>query len=226
MFGHIACIAAALLGIDAGWQPLPDGGVVYLIQIEPHVFDRLQSGEITAVESDIPPYVKEIRTYRITMGTAELPRELPPANVPEPAAPANPPEATDSRLDAAQTDPFVRAPVPETVGPEPADAMPPLWPPKAEPPSMPEAIDVAPTVKPLEAQQATYVTPAKPPKSDAPPATEDQSQAEAPAEKPWLPLTLTLLALFASLGGNLFLGWIAWDHRSRYRTLLLRAEAS
>jgi hypothetical protein len=36
----------------------------------------------------------------------------------------------------------------------------------------------------------------------------------APA-KPWLPLWLTLLGLFASLGANVFLGWIAWDFRRR-----------
>ena len=32
-------------------------------------------------------------------------------------------------------------------------------------------------------------------------------------------MTLTLLALFASLGGNVFLAWIAADFRRRYRTL-------
>jgi hypothetical protein len=39
-------------------------------------------------------------------------------------------------------------------------------------------------------------------------------QPEAPG-KPWLPLMLTLLALFASLGLNVFLGWIAVGLRRR-----------
>jgi len=34
---------------------------------------------------------------------------------------------------------------------------------------------------------------------------------------PWLPLTFTLFALFASLGGNLYLGWITWELRNRFR---------
>jgi len=42
---------------------------------------------------------------------------------------------------------------------------------------------------------------------------------EAPAasgDKPWWPLTLAMLALFASLGGNLYMGWIAVDVYRRY----------
>jgi hypothetical protein len=44
------------------------------------------------------------------------------------------------------------------------------------------------------------------------------------ATKPWLPLTLTLLALFASLGGNVFLGWIAWESYTRDRPAVDRIE--
>jgi hypothetical protein len=40
------------------------------------------------------------------------------------------------------------------------------------------------------------------------------SQPEAPA-KPWFPLTLALLALFASIGANVFLGWIVCGLRKR-----------
>ena len=45
-----------------------------------------------------------------------------------------------------------------------------------------------------------------------------------PAERPWFFLTMTLFALFASLGGNLFLGWVTWDIRLRFRELLIRAR--
>jgi hypothetical protein len=45
----------------------------------------------------------------------------------------------------------------------------------------------------------------------------DKEKKEFPPTKPWLPLTLAMLALFASLGGNVFLGWIAWDSYNRDR---------
>ena len=77
MCGNIVCIAALLLGVDAGWQPLPDGSVQYLIQIEPHLLDALASGE--AIQSEIPPEVQNVRGYKITVGTDKLPRALPPA---------------------------------------------------------------------------------------------------------------------------------------------------
>lgn len=37
------------------------------------------------------------------------------------------------------------------------------------------------------------------------------------AEEPWLPLILTTLMLFASLGTNVFLGWLAWSFFWRFR---------
>ncbi len=36
------------------------------------------------------------------------------------------------------------------------------------------------------------------------------------SDEPWWPLTLAMLALFASMGGNLYLGWIAVDVYRRY----------
>ncbi len=51
----------------------------------------------------------------------------------------------------------------------------------------------------------------------------DQTDAASPGTdksgKPWGLLTFALLCLFASLGGNVYLGWIAWDTHGRYRTL-------
>jgi hypothetical protein len=45
----------------------------------------------------------------------------------------------------------------------------------------------------------------------------EKEKKESVPPKPWLPLTLTMLALFASLGGNVFLGWVAWDSYNRSR---------
>jgi len=38
----------------------------------------------------------------------------------------------------------------------------------------------------------------------------------AESDKPWWPLSVAILALFASLGGNLYIGWIAVDVYRRY----------
>jgi hypothetical protein len=41
--------------------------------------------------------------------------------------------------------------------------------------------------------------------------------AEAVGAQVWWPLTMTVVILFASLGGNLYLGWLALDFYRRYR---------
>jgi hypothetical protein len=75
-------LAAAVLGADVGWQPLPNGGVEYIIEISPDALESLRSGQ--EIQSDIPPSVlPEIRSCRILAGNKKLRRELPP--VPTPA---------------------------------------------------------------------------------------------------------------------------------------------
>jgi len=77
MGGTMVCIAAVLLGVDARWPALPDGGLQYVIQIEPQVFERLQSGVIEAVGSHVPPDVDDIRSFQIVMGTQRLAKDAP-----------------------------------------------------------------------------------------------------------------------------------------------------
>jgi hypothetical protein len=43
-------------------------------------------------------------------------------------------------------------------------------------------------------------------------------------EKPWTALMLTLMGLFASLGGNVFLGMVAWSQRVRFDELAARLK--
>ena len=58
-----------------------------------------------------------------------------------------------------------------------------------------------------------------------PPGSGQQATTDRPAitdkvatsSRPWVPLLLTLLGLFGSLGFNFYLGWIAWDLYSRYQ---------
>ena len=45
------------------------------------------------------------------------------------------------------------------------------------------------------------------------------------AEKPWWPLLATSIALFISLGGNAYLGWVAAEFYTRYRDTVERMRA-
>lgn len=176
MGSWLVCLAACALGVDYGYQPLPGGGVEYLIQIPPQSLDSLKDGR--AIASDVPRQVKDIRAFRITVGTQRLERELPPAGdagVPGPLL--LPPEHT-SRPIAERRTTFVQ--------PEP--------------------------VKAREAAPRPEVKPA----AEPPPAAADSDEPP----RSWTLLTLVLLAFFASLGGNIYLGWIAWDAYHRYRALL------
>ena len=183
MCGNILCIAAVVLGVEAGWQPMPDGGVQYLIQIEPHMLDSLRSGE--AVESDIPPAVKEVRGYRITVGTETLPRELPPALAPE----------------------FDSASVPNTLPSNPTTR---------------PIVEPAAAIIELDANRNARRAASSPQPAWNP--GDEQPNASQKEPKPWMPLMFTLFVLFASLGGNAYLLWIAIDFRARYRTVVLRSH--
>ena len=44
MGGSIVGLAVLLTGINVGWEKLPDGGYVYIIQIEPESLDALRAG--------------------------------------------------------------------------------------------------------------------------------------------------------------------------------------
>jgi len=173
MGSTVVCIAALALGIDVGWQPLPKEGMEYIIQIPPQSLDTLAAGEI--LRSDVPREVKDIRRYRILVGTATLPRRLPAAAQPAGGGPLLLPREVPSKPIAEQKAAFVE----------------------------------------------TQDMPAKPPSQ---PAGDPRPQPAEPA-KPWTLLTLVVLGLFASLGGNVYLGWIFWDIRQRFRALLTRESA-
>ncbi len=81
MCGSIVCLAAALLGVDARWPRLPDGSLQYIIQIEPQVLERLESGAIETVGSHVPPYLDNVRAYQIVIGTQKLANSARAANV-------------------------------------------------------------------------------------------------------------------------------------------------
>ena len=204
MYLSAISLAALVVGVDFGYQPLPDGGVQYLIQIPPHGVDALKSGEV--IESLVPRDVQPLRAFRITVGTKPLPRELPPKTAT--ADPFLPPPS----MPPLELDTMVRtAPPPRAFsGAEPRA------------PAAPRPLAPDPASKPLAERQAAFL--------QTPPAKAEQPVAPAPAAaappaepaQPWLPLTAALFALFASLGGNIYLVWVAWDARSRYRALVGR----
>ena len=78
-------VAAATLGFQVGWQRLPEGGMEYIIQLDPAAIDALRDGQ--PLHSDIPAEAGEIRAYRIVLGSGKPPRETPP---PKPATAAQP----------------------------------------------------------------------------------------------------------------------------------------
>ncbi len=153
MYSLLVCLAATTMGIDYGWQQMPDGGgMQYIIQLDPQNLDALRDGQ--AIESDVPSAAGQVRSYRIVVGRKKLPQDTPPPSLP-----------------------------PVTPG----------------------------AAKPLAEHRATFIEP--PTTAASPPSPPAKTAEPEKVEKPWLPLTLTLLGLFASLGGNLYLGWIAWDAR-------------
>ena len=54
------------------------------------------------------------------------------------------------------------------------------------------------------------------------------STAAAPAapDKPWTPFLLSMIALFFSIGGNLYLAWTALEFHSRYRNAIERLRSA
>ncbi len=364
MCGNLACLVSALLGIDAGWRPLPEGGWIYLIQIEPHVVQRLKSGEIEALHSNVPPEVKDVRAYRVTVGTVDLPRrvssategdsarvpvttvwkpsvdphaapardadrvasteavplpaggveyrirlrtdaldelkdravvvqgdipaelkdvrayritvgeaeappsehppgdlplaEASPSGSPSPIEGALPTESTPPAESIPPSEPQVEPPAtdpfPMRFGPPPhADALAqsrfnagavdhaPQWeapatssldkpgPAGPSPAALEDGPDTGKNEEPIEARQLAYIEPvaATPRGESSSPSDQLRMSAEPPPktagqsdpDKPWLPLTIALLTLFGSLAGNVYLGWITWDTRGRFRAL-------
>lgn len=77
MIASILLLACAVPTVDVGWQQLEDGSYEYIIQIEPDQLEAMRAGR--DIFSDLPPALRHIRRYRITVGNAPLPHEgVPP----------------------------------------------------------------------------------------------------------------------------------------------------
>ena len=212
MSGIVACVAATLLGIDIGWQPRPDGGMEYIIQIEPETLQSLQPGEL--IQSSPPLGLRDFRTVRILVGNKKLPRNLPEETPGLAASAAETPPKVPGRASGGRS-PLMSGfwgPGATLSG----DTMP-----KGETPAAPpSALPPMPGSKPLAERQALFLEPAgETPKSEEKPLASPTPPSSA-AEKAWF--WAALLGFFASLSGNVYLGWIYLDVRTRYQATLGR----
>jgi hypothetical protein len=76
MLPSILLLAASAVGITTGWEPLPGGGMKYIIQLEPEALEAHKTGE--DLESDIDSRIHDIRSVSIRLGTGEVRRVYPP----------------------------------------------------------------------------------------------------------------------------------------------------
>lgn len=313
----LAIVAASVVGVDVGWQPITDGGLEYIIQIEPQLLDTLRDGK--DLTSELPPGFN-VRRYRITVGNAVLPHDAGQLEAAQNTADQNtaaqkisdpPATATDSNThDASPKDPSSqddappqsdlqptgpKASAPDDPGtqpagePTPADRQSDSDPEpirrdggpfgltiggdasaaeRTEPSALPgrasddisahdkanvdrssdsfdtargngSAGDAEPAAQTPPRALDPDSTPSLPPRTfnddqlksavhnasklPVPAASPSDDVAVHPQDeqpKPWLVLVLTGLGLCVSVGGNAYLGWVAWGARMRYRELL------
>ncbi len=218
MTSLLLLITTAALGIEVGWEPLPEGGHEYTIQIEPQLLDVLAHGE-DEIFSDVPPEL-DVRRYRLMVGTGKLARVM--------ARPVDTQESSIATRQAHDVQPS------EPQLPLPAGAPPVTEPPSAvdshstprdslldeqpvendpEQPRLPDLGQGAGTPKKAADEQPSLAVEANKVASDA---------ATAEPAKPWLAFVAVMAFLCCSLGANLYLGWAAWDARSRYREAVAR----
>ena len=191
-------LVASALGVDYGWQPIAGGGVEYMIQIRPDMIEAMKDGE--ALFSDLPLTHEGIRRYRITVGQGPLPHQGEPL----------PPPPTPALTSTSGFGPELR---PATGGAPTIRANQPAEDPMvrlAGGPSVPFSSGAKITSKPTISFE-----PQSP--SDQ---TSNRVVAATEAPKQWVPLTLTLMGLFVSLGANLYLAFVTWGLYGRCRRLL------
>jgi hypothetical protein len=214
--------AVAALGIEAGWEPLPDGGHEYTIQIEPQLLDLLRDHQ--ELFSEVPPQV-HVRRYRITVGTQKLAQidgtspgtpqhERPERTHPDPAenpftSTAPEPVAADRSQDEPEPEPLTFSQRQPPVVQPPADHANH----KANAPGILPAISTG--SKPIGNRPAAHHEPdnVDANKPSLPPAAAEPG-------RPWMPLSIAVVLLCCSLGANVYLGWIWLDARRGHREAL------
>jgi hypothetical protein len=94
MFPGILLLAMLAAGVNYGWEPLPEGGMKYILQFKLAELEEAQkSGD--DIESNIPLEAGNVRAISIRLGTGELPKKasteskplVAPSSAVEPAKP-------------------------------------------------------------------------------------------------------------------------------------------
>lgn len=88
---------ASAQAVQFGSQALPDGGVEYIVQIEPDLVDVLRQQPIS---SDIPPELHNVRRVRLMVGEGRLPQQNEISLPPPPDVPGRSAESTSGETAA------------------------------------------------------------------------------------------------------------------------------
>src|SRR5436190_146554 len=240
----LAGAATTAQAVQFGWQELNGGGIQYIVQVEPELLDSFHEQGFT---SDLPASMRDVRSIRIVVGKEILPNQNDlrgPALKTQNQNSLSPPtenqagsvNSTSDETSANQNP----NPTPEgairndttTKSELPADQ--PL-------PSMPilglgrNAANHGNSANGAEKVANPQLNPNEGPRDattdanfqlvEKPSMVNSNSQngsSDADPPKPWWALMGALLALFASLGANVYLVWIHQVARAKYRALVQR----
>lgn len=218
----LTCLALALVGVDLGYQPAPNGGVEFIIQINPTTLQAIRPGD--RFELDVPREARQLQPshFVVTLGNESLPHILPAAAS---ASPATAPIVTASPLlPATAAGPVVPSAGGPISIPPPTGIAPPVResqysPPAYSAPAKSTAAHDWPLLNPRNPRHARDTgTSANSTMSDLAPVNTGGGNSAQP-DRPWLGMCLLVIALLAS---NTYVGWLFWDARQRYRGLLAR----
>ncbi len=254
MIGIAGLVIAAAIGVDYGWQQTDDGQLEYIIQISPDQLDSLREGEdiqsfLPPEAEKVTCFRVQIGTGSLPHQTVLTPsgpiEAIPatgyedPSRAPQLRRPQQMNIADRSQGQWGNTNPQFYANQP-TNQPAASDPYHYARPDTSNPQFSPLTSD------PLQNRQASLPTTTQSPTNTGfNTTTNNQQQQRWPAtnntatgtgttlpnlrgtdqEQPWLPLLLTGVALFLSLGGNAYLGWIAAEFYTRYRDTVERMRA-
>ena len=171
--------------------------------------------------------------YGSTAGSYDDPRNVRPVGASEPIAPQ--PGATQPGFPAPNAQPPAtqyqpqQPPVgqqpPMGPAPQPGYQQPMYQQPGYQQPAAPQLPPAQYPQQPIYVASNPPITQTQLPTPPAATETESKSKTKEEAELPVVPLLLTSLGLMLSIGGNLYLAWVAAEFYSRYRLAVERVRS-
>lgn len=200
----LTCLALALVGVDLGYRHAPDGGTEFIVHVNPATLQALQPGQLSEIYVPRAAWEKRPTHLSITPGNERLPGEVPDAaSLPPAALPIGPAASVLSATATSPTTPFYVPP-----GRDPGSSRPPSASPKSS--TAPVWSRLLPSNSASSRAASSGAD-----KWLAPLGANGGNSAQP--ERPWLGMCLLVIALLAS---NVYVGWLFWDARQRYRGLL------